>query len=64
MLSQSHPDVDDITDPKQMEAAAVFDALTNQFWMDAFFKGKYSDRILDHFGERRCSRLLPVVTHG
>lgn len=51
VLSQSQPDVDDISDPKQLEAAAIFDSFTNLFWMDAIFKGKYSDRVLSLYGE-------------
>ena len=59
VLSQSHPDVDDITDPTQMKAAAIFDAFTNQFWMDAIFRGRYSDAVLDLFGERLTKHIHP-----
>lgn len=52
VLSQSQADVDDVTDPKQLEAAAISDALGNVFWMDGIFRGKYSDLTLKIFGER------------
>ena len=59
VLSQSQADVDDITDPKQMEAAAVSDALGNLFWMDGIFRGKYSDLTLKIFGERLTKHIHP-----
>jgi beta-glucosidase len=52
VLSQSHPDVDDIPDPKQLQAASIFDAFTNLFWMDGIFRGAYPQLVLDLFGER------------
>ena len=51
VLSQTHPDIDDISDPKQMRAAALVDAHQNLFWMDGIFKGTYPDLIWEVFGE-------------
>lgn len=50
-LSQSLPDVDDISDPDQIAAAAIFDANQNTFWMDGLFKGEYPKLILDAYGK-------------
>lgn len=50
VLSQTHPDVDDISDPKQMRAAALVDAHQNLFWMDGIFRGTYPDIIWEVFG--------------
>ena len=43
VVNQSHPDVDNIFDPKQLRAAEVFDMNQNLFWMEAFFNGKYPE---------------------
>jgi beta-glucosidase len=59
VLSQSHPDVDDITDPKQLRAAAVFDMNQNKFWMDAFFAGKYPELAYELYGERLTKHIRP-----
>jgi beta-glucosidase len=59
VLSQSQADVDDITDPKQLEAAAIVDALGNLFWMEGLFRGKYSDLTLNIFGERLTKHIHP-----
>lgn len=60
VLSQSHPDVDDIFDEKQMRAAAVFDMNQNLFWMEAFFNGKYPELAWELYGDR----LRSVVQEG
>lgn len=51
VLNQSLPDVDDITDPKQMYAAEIMDANHNTFWMDGIFRGQYPDLIWKIYGE-------------
>ena len=50
-LSQSLPDVDDITDPDQIRAAALFDANQNTFWMDGILRGQYPKLALDTYGQ-------------
>jgi len=55
VLSQSHPDVDDITDPDQLTAAAAFDLNQNRFWMDAFFKGEYPELAYRLYGDALTS---------
>ena len=59
VLSQSNADVDDITDPKQMRAAAVMDMNQNKFWMDAFFAGKYPDLAYELYGDRLTKLIQP-----
>ena len=52
VLSQSHPDVDNVFDKKQMRAAEVFDMNQYLFWMEAFFNGKYPDLAWELYGDR------------
>jgi beta-glucosidase len=59
VLSQSHPDVDDISDPKQLRAAAVFDMNQNKFWMDAFLAGQYPELAYEIYGERLTRHIRP-----
>ncbi|MEY3408087.1 MAG: hypothetical protein RL038_1148, partial [Actinomycetota bacterium] len=51
VLNQSLPDVDDISDPKQMYAAQLMDANMNLFWMDAHFRGDYPEIVWQTYGE-------------
>jgi beta-glucosidase len=51
VLSQTLPDVDDYTDPKQMRAAAAIDATQNLFWMDAILRGEYPELVWELYGE-------------
>lgn len=51
VLSQSQPDVDDISDPKQMRAAAIVDAHQNLFWMEGLFRGEYPEIVWEMFGD-------------
>lgn len=60
VLSQTIPDIDDYTDPKQMRAAQAVDATQNLFWMDAFFKGQYPDLVWELYGDD----LKEVVLEG
>ena len=58
-LSQSLPDVDDITDPDQMRAAAMFDMNQNTFWMEALIRGEYPQLALDTYGDVLASVMQP-----
>lgn len=59
-LSQSLPDVDDITDPDQLLAAKLFDANQNTFWMDGLMKGSYPEIVKTYYGDA----LNEVVQEG
>lgn len=59
-LSQSLPDIDDIFDPAQLQAAKMFDVNQNTFWMDAFMKGKYPELATEVYG----SALAEVMREG
>ena len=59
-LSQSMPAVDDVSDPRQLEAAAVFDMNQNTFWMEALIRGRYPQLATKHYG----SDLADVVHDG
>lgn len=51
VLSQTLPDVDDYTDPKQMRAAEAIDATQNLFWMDALLRGEYPPLVWELYGD-------------
>jgi len=59
VLAQSHPNVDDVSDPKQLLAAAVFDMNQNTFWMDGIFKGEYPDLAYRYYGDDLTSLIKP-----
>lgn len=66
VLNQSLPDVDDISDPFQMQAARAFDATMNTFWMEALLRGQYPAEVWDTYGRGledvvRDGDLEPVV---
>lgn len=58
-LSQSLADVDDIFDPQQMKAAALFDVNQNTFWMDGLIKGAYPQLAIDTYGKTLSDVLQP-----
>jgi beta-glucosidase len=51
VLNQSLADLDDITDPKQLRAALVFDTNQNTFWMDGIFRGEYPATAYEIYGK-------------
>ena len=60
VLNQTMPDVDDITDPFQMNAARVLDMYQNTFWMNAILKGEYPETAYEFYGDR----LTSVIQEG
>lgn len=50
VLNQINPDLDDWSDPFQLEAAKIYDEFLNLFWMDGIFKGHYSENIWNMYG--------------
>ena len=60
VLNQLTPDLDDYSDPFQIQAAKTFDQFLNYFWMDGTFRGKYSDHVWSMYGKA----LEDVVKEG
>ena len=59
VLNQALPDVDDISDPFQVRAAAVQDMNQNLFWMEAILRGRYPDIAYEVYGDRLASVVQP-----
>ena len=59
VLNQALPDVDDVSDPFQMRAAAVQDMNQNLFWMDAILRGRYPEIAYEVYGDRLSSVVEP-----
>ena len=59
VLNQALPDVDDITDPFQLNAAEVLDMNQNTFWMNAILRGEYPEKAYEVYGDRLRSVIQP-----
>ena len=59
VLNQALPDVDDITDPFQMNAAQVLDMNQNTFWMNAILRGEYPEKAYEVYGDLLRSVIQP-----
>lgn len=51
VVNQSPQIVDDLTDPKQLRAAAIMDANQNTFWMEGLLRGEYPAIIWEMYGD-------------
>ena len=59
VLNQAMPDVDDIFDPEQIQAAKVMDVQQNLFWMDGIFRGEYPKLAWEIYGDHLKNVVQP-----
>ena len=59
VLNHANYPADDPSDPEQLHASDILDAVQNRWWMDAIFYGKYPQILIDEFGSEFLSAILP-----